>query len=530
MDRRTVTAFLTGALLTAAGFLVLGGQGDAPEQDRGPADTGAAPSSASKPRVEAQPELEGSAPAPSVDLGATEEERAWLKEVLVKERERREAARIREGDTGVQILERVLDHGGDPSPLLASYEAFRAPIVESQESPLVLTEPRDGETVSFKQDGVDRVIIELGEGTHTLGKADQFWRPVHRTDTVLPHVVIRGAGIDKTTLVAGHQWALLLVAGRVDHLVIRDLTLDGGAAEGALLDIRGEAAVALENVRVKGWKRAGHAAAIGVSGRAYLGCKGCEFIGRGAQSGYGISLRGRSLVLCEDCLFSQIDDGALIASGPDTEGGTALFRNCTFETSRLSDRPFGASVHVLGGSVQYGEASQTEEARRKAWGAEHVTELEGTVFEDAAPVCRLRDLIEVLERVTAPEDELVVGIALGSVAEGRPESFRIYALPKGARRTKTYVVRVDDNWSVLTLLPRAGGIRMPPAEILARARPLAEVLREADIPHDMAQTSLSYSSRRTDADNGLTIVIGGRGQGGMWLLDAESAEVLYRPR
>ncbi len=525
MDTRTVVAFLVGVGLAASCFLLLGRDGERGTEPAGFHDAG----TRREPGPETQPTLRGADADPLTALAPSEEEVEWIKGALRTERKRRDAARIREGDTGLQVMARVFKYDADPAALLRSYEAFRAPIVETDETPLALSEPRAGETVSFKDGDVNRVVIELGPGVFPIAKSDQHWRPVYSLDKKVTHVVIRGAGMDRTTLVAGHQWALLLVAGTVEHLVIRDLTLDGGEAEGALLDIRGQAAVALENVRVKGWLRAGHAAAISVSGSAYLGCKGCEFLGRGEQSGWAISLRGRSLLLCEDCRFQHVGRGALIGTGEKTAGSSAVLRDCTFEASRLSDRRFSFPVRVLGGRVMYGSADLDEDDRRSHWGAGHAERVEGVVFEPIPPVCTLGALLDVLEKVEPPEGERVVGIWLDGVADGRPSKFRVYTLPATGRRTKTYEADVSGGWPTLRHLERDGGRGIPPPDVVRRARSFVDVLRGSAVPLDIGVSRLQYSWQGGDQPIP-TIAIGTSKQSNRWYFNAESGELMRGPK
>ncbi len=528
MDARTLAAFVLGVGLTAAAFLLLGGT---ESQGAGPTATIAGESDASTPDGDhAMLSGSGTATAHAAlrDLAPTEKEVEWLDHRLREERIRREAARIRPEDDGIQVMQRVFEHGGDPAPLLRSYEAFRAPIVEAKETQLALTEPAATETISFKDGDRAPTVIELGPGVFTLAPQDAFWKPLTGEDETIERLVIRGAGMDRTTLKADNQWSLLAVMGTVKHLVIRDLTIEANGTMGGL-DIRGKASMALENVRISGWQRAGHAAAIGVSGETYLGCKGCEFLGSGKNSGWAISLRGRALVLCEDCRFLHLDAGALIGSGDKTKGGHAVLRDCTFKGSRLADRAFAFPVEVEGGDVRFGGAEATDEERQRQWGVQHATRVSNTSFAAMPPVCTLGTLLDVLEKIRVPGEEQVVGIALDGVTDGRPKQFRVYTLPASGSRTKTWIADVSRGWPELERLERDGGRGLPPLELVRRARPFLTILKGSEVPEELEVTALSY--RHTGGERPhATVSVGERNHHRMWYLNAETGEVIRRPK
>ena len=537
MDARTLVAFLLGAGLTAAAFLFIGGQagGPGPSADGADAMLGAGEIDDDRPMLRGTGQSDGARslhhPVTSdtlPSLAPTSEEVEWLGTALKKERTRREAARIRAGDGGVEILERVLEHGADPSSLLASYDAFRAPIVESKETGLALTELPAGETVSFKDGDRSPTVIELGAGTFTLAPNDSFWGQLTSKDQTVGSIVIRGAGMDRTTLVAEAQWSLLAIMGTAKHVVIRDLTIEGGGRMGGILQ-RGKASMALENVRISGWQRAGHAAAIGISGDTYLACKGCEFVGTGKHSGWAISLRGRALLLCEECRFLHLDSGAVIGSGEKTNGGRAMLRACTFEGSRLTDRKLDLTLEVEGGLARFGGHSLSEEERERLWGVQHAARVSSVSFEAIPPVCTLGALLDVLEKLKLPADEQVVGITLDGVADGRPKQFRVYTLPRSGSRSKTWIADVSRGWPETEHLEKDGGRGLPPHDVVRRARSFVELLRGSEVPEDLEVSDLQYSYQGRD-DPHPTLRVGERSHHRMWYLHAETGEVLRRPK
>jgi hypothetical protein len=519
MQRGLIAAFSLGVVLTGAAFLLFG--------DPAPSATprNDVPVSAAEPPAErVVPLLTGSAPKGLAGLELSKGELAWVRGRVREERIRKETARLRPDDTGITLLERVFEFDADPSELFGSFEAFRKPVIESTAAGVSMREPPAGQTATFTEVTGDPLVIDLGPGHFPLDKKDGQWHALY--DNKVRTVVIRGAGIDKTTLVSGHGWPLLFVGGKgqVDHLVVRDLTLKGGAAQGALLEVRGKAAVVLENVRVNGWVVAGHAAAIGVSGNAYLACKGCEFVGRGEHSGWAISLRGNSLVYGEDCQFLNLESGTLIAEGEKTALSRAVFRDCTWDRSALLRGKTSAHVEVHGGRAAFGAASQTDEQRRELWGAPHAKRVDGTRFEAARPACTLGDLLDVLEKVSVPAEERVVGIALAGIEDDHPVRFTVWTLPKTGRRTKAYDVDVTGGLPVVTHQPRAGGRGLPPEALVRKAKSFVEILRGSDVGRDIPCKRLEYRHQQApDGTTHATVAVGG------WYLNAQTGEVLRSP-
>ncbi|MHC4472956.1 MAG: hypothetical protein ACYS99_18560, partial [Planctomycetota bacterium] len=60
------------------------------------------------------------------DLRPSRDELDFLREALVAERRRRRAARVRPGDTGIEILSRAFDERSDVTDLLSDFDTFAA--------------------------------------------------------------------------------------------------------------------------------------------------------------------------------------------------------------------------------------------------------------------------------------------------------------------------------------------------------------------------------------------------------------------
>jgi hypothetical protein len=506
----------------------------------GPWGAGAAPSdpaeapppATAKRRVEpagAAPGLEGRPARALEDLKPTAAEKAWLRSALARERERLAASKLQAGDSGLMVLERVFDRGTDPaSALFTSFEVFRdrvraadvAPLrIAGEGEPPVLTLPTLPETV----------VIELGPGTFRLADAQAQWS---RLGADVASVEIRGAGMGATTLLAGHQWAFLQSHTRPTgrQLTLRDLTFDGDAAEGSLLDLRDAAAVRLDRVRVRGWQLSGHAAAIGLSGRTYLVAEACEFDGGGRLGGFGISLRGPALLWARGCLFTDIGQAAVICGGDEAKGGSVRLEACAFVNSRVLDRESDCPVEVRGGSVAFGPGGLMAQEQGDRWGRARLTACEGVEFAPGITRCVLGDLLDVLRRTRVPEPERVTRLELEGLRAGKPQRFTMETRTSGRGRGAIYTLVLDGGRVERTLRPNAGGHHAPDDAVLARAPSLLSVLEHAALASDVPLRAVEFAVARAGADEPDGLVVRAYGDAWTsWALDPATGAVLRAP-
>ncbi len=530
-----------GTTLRSVLLIVLGGIGgtgltlllghDGPESDAG-YGAGGEPIAAAERRDDpagAAPGLQGRTPRALQDLQPTAAEEAWLRSTLARERERLAASTLQTGDSGLQVLARVLDYGNDPAiALSASFEAFRDRVRSTDVVPLrhaaegaspVLTLPTLPATV----------VIELGPGTFRLADAQAQWS---RLGAEVASVEIRGAGMDATTLLAGHQWAFLQSDTRPTGraLILRDLTFDGDAAEGSLLDVRDAAAVRLERVRVRGWQLSGHAAALGLSGRTYLVAEACEFDGGGRLSGFGISLRGPAILWARGCLFSDIGHAAVICSGDEAKGGSVRLEDCSFVNARVLDREPGCPVEVRGGSVAFGPPGIMEQAQGDRWGRARLTACEGVAFAPGITRCVTGDLLDVLRRTPVPEPERVTRLELEGLRQGRPHRFTMETRTSGRSRAAVYTLVLDGGRVERTLRPQAGGHHAPDERVLARAPSLRSVLEHAALASDVPLRAVEFAVGRAGGDQADGLVVRAfEDPQAYWDLDPVTGAVLQAP-
>ena len=71
-------------------------------------------------------------------LDLTAEEESWVRKQVEHERARREEARIRPTDTGLRIIERILNSQADPSDLLADFDLFASHVESAPGSAVVI--------------------------------------------------------------------------------------------------------------------------------------------------------------------------------------------------------------------------------------------------------------------------------------------------------------------------------------------------------------------------------------------------------
>jgi hypothetical protein len=317
------------------------------------------------------PRASRSAKIPLDDLTPTSEEQTWLRDALVRERDRREKSVIRDDDGGIDVIERWSRFGADVAPLVADFESMRRHVRVPDGPAVQVASTREETKVDLSTIDPKAVDIEFGPGRFVLSGGNTQWN-VRRTD--VEAMEIRGAGIDRTTLV-GPGWAFFNCAENVSvkNLVLCDFAVDSTNPAQIVLDARGRMSVAIERVRFLGWQVGGHSSVVGVSGQAFLACRDCDFVGTG--SGFAVSLRGGAVASLENCRFSDVQC-ALIGwdAANNSKPSVVALNVCTFENAPLADSRMytrNVEVSVRGGSVALGSKSWSDDERRKRWGAEY---------------------------------------------------------------------------------------------------------------------------------------------------------------
>jgi hypothetical protein len=338
-------------------------------------------------------------------------------------------------------------------------------------------------------------VIKFGPGSFRLQRNGDAW---HTPRAGIRSLEIRGAGMDATTLQAGDVRDLLLVpeGTSLENLVIADLTFDAGG--GSLLDVRGRVSVALENVRFENSQHgAGHSAPVGISGDAFFGAKGCEFLGPGR--GFALSVRGSGLALFESCRFDGLES-AVIGQGERADS-VVHYLECDFTGTRVTDsrvatRPAKVPrfpIRVRGGRVRWGPPETTEERRKEEWGLPFVAEATGIEFGPSIPSCTLGLLLAALDRVSVGEDESVLGIRVLTSGRSGPESLGVTVRNLKTNAVRHFQCRADG--SQPTEWPRRMGTPgVPSPEQVVGALPLGAVLRLSGLPEGTAANSLAYGS------------------------------------
>jgi RNA polymerase sigma-70 factor (ECF subfamily) len=493
---KMAVAAATAAALTAAGFVAFD-RARAPE----PAEERAAAPQArvvADPSVPQEPVLRGEKPLDLGELAPTDEETRWLKDALVQERRRRELAALQPGDSGLDVMRRVFDHGMDPTALLADFDAFASHVRPSSGAVASHRASGDVTDVDFAAIPPGTEVIEFGPGTFRLNGLR-----AHRREQPVAHLEIRGAGPDRTTLVWGPRDREFMLTMPHENVRVQGLTFDLGES-GNLLDVRARTAAILEDVHLLAGSNAGHGAPIGVGDRAYLGLRRCTFR---RTDGFAVSLRGQGLVSMHSCVFEG--DMTVLIGTAQGFGGAATLVDCTFDDAELMDsRSTGPgekalfSVRVQGGVASYGPASWTDERRRERWGAPFARSVEGLRLgptkRQATPV----DLARLLGDARLPADAVPYHVAVTDWREGAPVRLRVDVLRESGSQEAYDVTRGE------TLLTRHGASGTSVGRDLVRRQPnLLEALSRARVPPGFQATTAYYQLLRLGAEPGADRVV-----------------------
>jgi RNA polymerase sigma-70 factor (ECF subfamily) len=430
-------------------------------------------------------------------LSPTREELEFLRGALVAERARREAARIRPEDGGLEVFDRVRKSGADLSSVLWDWTAVRGRIRtgEGEHRELAGAPGEDAKPVNLADLAGKSAVIEFGPGRFRFDRRGDAW---HTPRASVRSLEIRGAGKDATILLPSDTREILLVPEGVqlDNLLIRDLTIDA-EGQGMLLDLRGRASVALENIRLMNSMEGGYGAPLGISGEIFLGARGCDFTGSG--SGFGLSVRGGAIALLNECRFSGLYSAVMGGTGSGT-GSAVHLLDCVFDGVRVADSrlvhgPGKAPefpIRVRGGKVLFGLPEMTIEKRKEAWGLPFVAEATGVGFGPATPTCTVGLLLGAIERVQVGEGETIVRVEVDSVGPTGPESLAVSLMNLSTKGTRYLTCRADGS-EILDHLPRTRR-GFPRPEDLAGVPPMAQVLRLANLPPETAATGMDYGT------------------------------------
>jgi hypothetical protein len=447
-------AAVLGAAVTAVGMLALPQRADSPRA-RSPRN-GSHTARPSPPQA--------AEPTSLSDLRPTADEVAWLRQMLQNERVRRESVRIRSDDSGLDILERVVQHGADVSELIRDFECFQGHVRRAQGKTVRVQAQGDVTTVNLEELAADAVLIEFGAGTFKLDRnARQFHVP--RGD--IKQLEIRGAGMDRTTVVSGDR-GLITALGRIDHLRIHSLTFDGGDRGDSLLDIRGNVAVVFENVRFRAWASGGYGAPVGLSGGAYLGCRNCEWLGgyRGLMGHTAVAVRGTAIASLKGCLFADI---RVLGGGAGAAAKSSVhIEDCVFENSNLVDNRFlhqgepEFPISVRGGEVFY-------ESREK-WGVQLAAEIVNVAFHEPIPRCRLRDLLRVARAYPLEGGQRLQGVQVVTALREPPREFLVYVWSSSDFVRRQHEQGKQTRREVLVTIDASGQLKVEPVDRRRRLR------------------------------------------------------------
>jgi hypothetical protein len=363
----------------------------------------------------------------------------------------------------------------------------------------------------------DPLVIEFGEGTFRLESS----RTLGLRDDVRS-LEIRGAGVDRTTLALA-PGQLTMVLGALENFWVHDLTFAGGQ----VLDVRGGVAAAIERVRFRDCD-----SPILVMGSAYLAVCDCEFVRTGDGGSFAVSARGDVVVRFEGCAFQDIP-AALSGWGGAARDSVAVFQDCTFDGSRVADsriehrgRP-EYPIHVRGGRVLYGERGETEEARRRDWGAGYVAELSGVAFEPMPPRCTLAEMLSVLGAAEGVVEGRVVGFSMLSPRRSERTTYRITVFDERREQLATFDLPISqgkpgepDHQGTRS----SEGISKQYAPLLS----VPEALRRAGVSPDTDVAEVKLQEV-VDGTKSARVYWIGKEWPAAWQIDAATGAVIRRP-
>ena len=529
---KLVAAAVAGAIATGGLFLATGARWstDGPTKiaigdPANPPDT----VDARSPTLESRGPLERLAP--------TSDERAWLRSALLAERERRAAARIRPGDSGLEILDRVFVHGADPWPLLEDYTRFAAHVQPAPESGVSLEVGAKSPTpITQEMIAPGTTKLSFGPGTFIWDRSPLSFKP---RDQAYSHFEIHGAGVDETTLVLAKRFQMFLTAPH-RHVRVRDLTIRFRDA-GPLFDVRDEAAAVFENVRFIGWASGGHGAAVGVTGRGYLGFRGCTFQGEEHSGSCAVSIRGMSLVTFDECTFDSLYCPVRYSSGGrgsrvQIQDARLFDTRIAIQGTRTPNEEPEIELRVANVEAWFGDASMPSAKRRAEWGLPHVAEATGITLHPTERDLSLGAFKNVLASLPIPGEATLVSARITGWLGGNAAQVVLQLARANLPRTETLVLIRNGagDW-----VPRAPGRRVRTSDL----RPWREVERVPNLLRALERADSEQVRRVRAARVDMRLVWSPETQkstlqgtlelqtdrSGRWVFDLDSGAVISAP-
>jgi hypothetical protein len=385
--------------------------------------------------------------------------------------------------TGLDLLAGHFEGRAGAEALLWDFERLERLLAAPAARPVRIM--RAGE-VSLEKLAGAATSIEFGPGVFHLVRDGWKQRTVRGNRAALE---IKGAGMDQTTLLCGHR-DLLMIVGSVDSIRLSGFTLDGAA----LLDVRGQAAALVQDVRVRGWTTgAGYGAPIGHSGRLLLAARNCDFVGgyKRVAGGHALAPRGEVLALFDRCRFSGLSTVLAGAwKGGSSRRSLAYLRDCEFVNCRLVNRRFQMNgrpvfpLRVRGGTIRYRASHLPGESRIERWSGGQIAELEGGRFEAGVSRCTLGDLWKVLESFAPARGERIAGVHALVWDRAPLEYFAVHLASRDTERT-ILVRREGDRLEEITE-PAFALPRFPVRSEVYEGPDLVRVLRSVESELDFA--------------------------------------------
>ncbi|MHC4341160.1 MAG: RNA polymerase sigma factor [Planctomycetota bacterium] len=297
--------------------------------------------------------------------------------------------------TGLDLLAGHFEGGARAEALLWDFEKLERLMAPPGAEPVRIVKPG---LVSLQEVAGETPSIVFGPGVFRIAP-DRWKHKTVRGD--LAALEIKGAGKGETTIICEHR-DLLTVEGRVASVRLSGFTLKGSE----LLDVRGEAAALIQDVRVLGWPTgAGYGAPVGHSGRLLLGVSDCEFVGgyKRHAGGHALAPRGELLALFDRCRFTDL-------------------------------RPV-FPLRIRGGTIRYGAPRFLEESRIERFGRGYLAGFEGATLQAGVQRCTLRDLWRVLSSYAPARAERIAGVRALVWDRAPLEYFAIHLASREADRT-----------------------------------------------------------------------------------------------
>jgi RNA polymerase sigma-70 factor (ECF subfamily) len=336
--------------------------------------------------------------------------------------------------SGLDVLANHFEGGAGAGALLWDLEGIERLVVAPDVGAVRIVRPG---MVSLQGVAGEATRIEFGPGVFRIAPDSWKYKTVRGS---LDALEIKGAGKNETTIICEHR-NLLIVEGAVESLRLSGFTFKGPG----LLDVRGEAAALIKDVRVLGWTTgAGYGAPVGHSGRLLVGVSECEFVGgyKRSAGGHALAPRGKLLALFDRCRFSDLTTVLAGAwKGGSSRRSLGYFRDCAFVNCRLVDRRFQIDrrpvfpLRVRGGTIRYGAPRFLEESRIERWGRGYLAEFEGAEMDAGAERCSLRDLWGVLSSYKPPRGQRIAGVHALAWDRAPLEYFAIHLGSLDADRT-----------------------------------------------------------------------------------------------